>query len=92
MRTINITNARNVEVWPGRRLYVPGDSATLVALPKGGMIRSAKSLAFGSATKTTVTVVGTEGMIAALFDGIVDMERPDAAKTITSGPNGTVVQ
>lgn len=82
MRTIEII--RDVEVWPGRRLYANG---LLINLPRGCMSvipsTTSATLNFGSPSRTTVAVTGTPTMIGALASAIVDMERPsEGARTI----------
>lgn len=86
MREINITGPLlTVELWPNRRLYV---NDLLVNLPKGAMSvtwgNERARLTFGSATRTTVTILATPDQARILFDAIVAMERPkEGAVTIS---------
>lgn len=74
MRTITITDIPNVELWPGRKLYLPGK--LLVSLPRGMVDRSGRVLSFGSATKTSVTVTGSQQQVDNLFALLIDAEAP----------------
>ena len=81
MRTINITAAKSVELWPGRRLFIPdGEESELVKLPTGAarlrIHKNDAAMHFGSAERSTVTVTGRTEMIRALYQGIIDHERP----------------
>lgn len=84
MRIIDITSEKAVELWSGRRLYLPDDEM-LVTLPKGCVYRAApKSLSFGNATKTTVVINGTAEQCTAIFRGIIDAEVPQDVVRVTS--------
>ena len=75
MKIIDITDNTNVELWPGRRLYIGGDS--LVTLPKGSMSRLGRTISFGSATRTSCQLVGSADKIDAVFTAIVSAEAPN---------------
>jgi hypothetical protein len=70
-----ITLPGSFELWGGRRLYVDGN---LYALPKGAMFRLANTLHFGSVNKTSMRIGGSDKMITALQQAIIEMERPNA--------------
>lgn len=77
MREINIASITNVELWPGRRIYT---GAFLGTLPKGAMSLIKGSglarLSFGSANRSTMSVIGTHEQVDALWTAIVEAERP----------------
>ena len=80
MRIINLTDNKNIEIWPGRKLFI-GDA--IIALPRGSVAirhgRTMSELTFGSVNKTTCQVLGTDDVITALWDHIVSVERPKKA-------------
>lgn len=84
MRTIDITKADSVEIWPGRRLLA---GTLLVQLPKGAMDVSfvgamTSTLAFGSPTRSSVLITGGTAHVDLIRAAIVEMERPEGAKTV----------
>lgn len=83
MRTIVLNGASVVELWPGRRLHIPG--SLLVSLPKGYASRNGRTVSLGSISKATVTIIGSQSMIDALWEGLVGDEKPgDGVKRLES--------
>lgn len=77
MRIIDIRKAVNVELWTGRRLFVEdGDGPAVYSLPKGAMSAHRTTISFGSVTRTTVQIVGTQHSIKTLSELIAAQERP----------------
>lgn len=74
MRSIDISADDIIEVWPGRRLFIQ-DKMSLVALPKGYMSVLRSTISFGSGA-SAVHLTTTPVRARALFDAIVEMERP----------------
>lgn len=74
MRSLDITADDIVEVWPGRRLMLL-DKLTLLSLPKGYMSVLRGTISFGAGA-SAVHLTTTPERARALFDAIVEMERP----------------
>ena len=76
MRHIDIKKARNVELWPGRRLFVEEDDGTsLFTLPRSAMSQYGTTLSFGTLAGVTCQVHGTKEAIARLTEAIISNER-----------------
>lgn len=77
MRIIDIRKAVNVELWTGRRLFIEdGDGPAVYSLPKGAMSAHRTTISFGSVTRMTVQIVGTQHSIKTLSELIAAQERP----------------
>lgn len=83
MRTIDITKNDTVEIWPGRRLLA---GELLIQLPKGCVDvlqgKTNSSLSFGSPARTTVMITGRRVHVELIRRAIIEMERPEGAKTV----------
>ena len=81
-RLIDLSGAAQVELWPGRKLLIPNDEQPLlISLPRGAasayLRGNSCSIAFGSPGRSTVMVAGTKPVIKALWEAIVEDERPE---------------
>ena len=85
MKLIEIDSHDQIELWPGRRLFLTNTSGSqLVSLPKGSMSamafqRGRSQIAFGNVGRTTVMVNGATTHVDLIVAAIVEMERPVAA-------------
>ncbi len=76
MRVIDLTKTTTAELWPGRRLVLHDkDGVHIFNLPKSAMSQHRTTILFGSG-RSAVNVTGSEGMVAALAQGLYEMEKP----------------
>lgn len=82
MKLIELNEANDIELWPGRRLFYrdKDDNPVIVGLPRGAMrvaVHGRRAhVYFGSTERTGLQLSGNHTRVGALADAIVELERP----------------
>ena len=82
MKLIELNDANDLELWPGRRLFYrdKGDNPVIVGLPRGAMrvdVHGRRAhIYLGNAERSSVQLSGNHTRIGAIADAIVELERP----------------